>query len=124
LTREVTLNYGKKRQFHEAKRIFHIQESLGSIKELILRGSELFSITSYDFHNIETARNERNYTFLRSLPKLFLETLAVFSLGVIIYLLFHFTLRLYIIIEIKKYEVSINAKSYSNMVSRKYCLKL
>ena len=28
LTREVTLNYGKKRQFHEAKRIFHIHQAL------------------------------------------------------------------------------------------------
>ena len=76
--------FGKDRLYHEGKRIYTIQESIGAIRDIIIRGKEDFFLNEFDFHNKKTALNERNYDFVRTLPRLFIETIVVIIFAIII----------------------------------------
>ncbi len=76
--------YGKSRLYHDGKRIYTIQESMGAIRDIIIRGKEDFFLNEFDSHNIKTAINERNYEFVRSLPRLLIETIVVITFAIII----------------------------------------
>ena len=85
-TRDRTVKYGKNRLYHDGKRIYSVQESIGAIRDVIIHGTEKVFLKKFNFHNEETVINERNYEFIRSLPRLFIETVAIITFGFIIIL--------------------------------------
>ena len=85
-TRDRTVKYGKNRLHHDGKRIYSVQESIGAIRDVIIHGTEKVFLKKFNFHNEETVINERNYEFIRSLPRLFIETVAIITFGFVIIL--------------------------------------
>jgi ABC-type multidrug transport system fused ATPase/permease subunit len=84
VTRDRTVRYGKQRLYHDGKRIYSVQESIGAIRDVIIQGRKDVFLKKFDFHSRETAVNERNYGFLRSLPRLFIEMIAIITFGFIV----------------------------------------
>lgn len=84
LTRQKILAWGEARQLHEGKRIQHLQQGLGGVKDVKLLGREDYFLTQYETHNIGSARvGERQVTF-KALPRLGLELLAVTGLAALV----------------------------------------
>ena len=76
--------WGFKKQHYVAKIIQNMQQSFGSIKEIILRGNQKFF--SKDFDNLLFNVNEqaRKLMILSEIPKNLLETITVIIISVLI----------------------------------------
>jgi ABC-type multidrug transport system fused ATPase/permease subunit len=72
--------WGARRQEHEAKRVQHLQQGLGSVKEVILLGRSQEFVHQYDIHNRGSARVIGSEKTLAQLPRLGLELFAVVGL--------------------------------------------
>ncbi len=82
------INYlGKARQFHEGQRMQHLQQGLGGVKDVKLMGREKSFINEFVKHNVSMANVARKLNLLQSLPRLWLELLAVFGLVVLIFVM-------------------------------------
>ena len=68
-----------------------MQETIGAIRDVVITGKEQIFLNEFDFHNRSTAINERNYEFIKSLPKLFIEIIAILIFAVIIYASLNYT---------------------------------
>lgn len=76
--------WGHDRQRHEGLRVQHLQQGLGSAKDVILLGREHDFLEQYRFHNDESARVGRLQSTLTQLPRLWLELLAVCGLAILV----------------------------------------
>jgi ABC-type multidrug transport system fused ATPase/permease subunit len=76
--------WGHDRQRHEGQRVQHLQQGLGSAKDVILLGREHDFLERYRFHNDESARVGRLQSTLTQLPRLWLELLAVCGLAILV----------------------------------------
>lgn len=83
-TRGRILRWGEARQFHEGQRIQHLQQGLGSVKDIKLLGREDDFIRQYEIHNKGSASMARRQNFLQALPRLWLEWLAIIGLATLI----------------------------------------
>ena len=81
------VRWGAERQHHEAKRIQHIQQGLGGIKEVQLLGRTEDFLCEYDAHNLGSARVGQRQTTLQALPRLWLELLAIVGLAALVFIL-------------------------------------
>ena len=90
-TKNRTVQFGKDRLYHEGRRIYAVQETIGAIRDVVITGKEQIFLNEFDFHNRKTAINERNYEFIKSLPKLFIEIIAILIFAVIIYASLNYT---------------------------------
>ena len=90
-TKNRTVQFGKDRLYHEGRRIYAVQETIGAIRDVVITGKEQIFLNEFDFHNRNTAINERNYEFIKSLPKLFIEIIAILIFAVIIYASLNYT---------------------------------
>ena len=90
-TKNRTVQFGKDRLYHEGRRIYAVQETIGAIRDVVITGKEQIFLNEFDFHNQKTAINERNYEFVKSLPKLFIEVIAILIFAVIIYVSLNYT---------------------------------
>ena len=84
-TRGPLHRWGKARQHHEGLRIKHLQEGLGSIKDVKLLGRERDFLEQYDVHNIQSTLSGQYNQTLKQLPRLWLETLFVVCTGTLVY---------------------------------------
>ncbi len=84
LSKTRLLRWGQARQYHEGKRIQHLQQGLGGVKDVKLLGRESDFLASYAFHSEETARVYIRQNTLEALPRLWLELLAVIGLVVLV----------------------------------------
>ncbi len=84
LTKSFLKNWGQERQVHEGCRIKSAQESLGAIKDIKLLGRENTFKKDYMFHTVKTTSVERKQFFLRNLPRLYLETLAIIGASILV----------------------------------------
>jgi len=84
ITRTRILNWGKKRQYHEAFRIQHLQQGLGGAKDVKLLGRESEFLKKYQIHNREAARMQQYKTTLQQMPRLWLELLAVSGVAIVV----------------------------------------
>jgi ABC-type multidrug transport system fused ATPase/permease subunit len=84
-TKEKVLNFGRLRQFHEGKRMQHLQQGLGGVKDVKLMGREENFINEFSKHNITLAEVSQKVNLLQSLPRLWLELLAVIGLVLLIF---------------------------------------
>lgn len=79
--------WGEHYHIHEGKRIQHIQQGLGGIKEILLLGRASSFVASYDKHSKTAARMAKYQAVLQNVPRLGLETLAVISLSALVAIL-------------------------------------
>jgi len=83
-TRARVLLWGEQRQFHEGLRLQHLQQGLGGIKDVILSGRQEVFLSQYDQHNNAASIAARHQEFLKQVPRLGLEWLAIFGLAVLV----------------------------------------
>ncbi len=76
--------WGAARQLHETQRIQHLQQGLGSAKDIKLLGREDDFLTQYAVHNDGSALMGKRQAVLQSLPRLWLELLAVIGLAAVV----------------------------------------
>lgn len=84
LTRGHILRWGVARQHHEGLRIQHLQQGLGSAKDVKLLGREGDFLAQYHLHNTGSARVGQRQATIQALPRLWLELLAVSGLAALI----------------------------------------
>lgn len=83
-TKDIILNWGKLRQNHEGERIKHLQQGLHSSKDLKILGRESEFIEQYSEHNSISASMSKFMTFIQSVPRIWLEFLAVLSVSILV----------------------------------------
>jgi len=89
-TKKMINKWGHSRQFHEGKRMQHLQQGLGGVKEVLLLGKELYFINAFNNHNVKGANANQNQITLQQLPRLFIELFAIFTLSILILVLIYF----------------------------------
>lgn len=72
--------WGTERQFHEGKRLQHMQQGLGGAKEVKLYGREAEFLNKYAVNNQGVAQAFTLQNTFEALPRLWLELLAVLAL--------------------------------------------
>lgn len=83
-TRGKLKHWGQARQHHEGKRIQHLQQGFGGVKEIKLLGRETELFEQYDAHNLGSARVVHRQNVLRQMPRLWFELLAIGGLAVLV----------------------------------------
>lgn len=83
-TRARTLRWGGERQLHEGKRLQHLQEGLGGVKDALLLGRAPELLARYEEHNQGSAIAARHQESLKQMPRLGLEFLAVAGLAALV----------------------------------------
>ncbi len=84
LTRGHIARSGEARQHHEGLRLQHLQQGLGSAKDVKLLGRETDFLEQYRMHTAQSARAGQLVATLRQLPRLWLELLAVSGFAVLV----------------------------------------
>ena len=84
LTRERVLRWGEARMLHDGLRIQHLQHGLGGAKDVKLLGREKDFLAQYQVHNIGSARFAGRQATLQTLPRLWMELLAVAGLAALV----------------------------------------
>lgn len=87
ITHAHILRWGELRQYHQGMRIQHLQQGLGGVKDIKLLGREAEFLDRFRAHNAENARMAQMQSIIQSIPKLWLEVLAVFGLAVLVIVL-------------------------------------
>jgi len=72
--------WGELREFHEGKRIQHIQQGLGSIKDLIILGRTPNFVLNYKEHNKVSAEVGFKQGFLQAIPRLWMEAMVILGI--------------------------------------------
>ena len=75
---------GKRRQYHSGEVIKHINQGLGGVKETKVLGREPFFLQRHRSHRKELVRSLETLQIIQQLPRLYFQTLAVFTLLAII----------------------------------------
>jgi ATP-binding cassette, subfamily B, bacterial PglK len=83
-TRARILRWGGERQFHEGKRLQHLQEGLGGVKDALLLGRAAEFLARYAVHNKGSAQAARHQESLKQMPRLGLELLAIAALATLV----------------------------------------
>lgn len=83
-TRKPLQRWGKARQYHEGKRIQHLQQGFGGVKEIKLSGREAELFSQYETDNQGHASVAHRQNVLRQMPRLWFEFLAVGGLAVLV----------------------------------------
>ena len=83
-TRGYIFRWGKARQFHEGLRIQYLQEGLGGVKDVKLRGRENKFLSQYQLHNTGSARVGQYKSTMQVLPRIWLELFAIIGLAVLV----------------------------------------
>jgi ABC-type multidrug transport system fused ATPase/permease subunit len=76
--------WGALRQEHEGRRIQHLQEGLGGVKDVRMLGREDDFLAEFGRHNAGYARVGGQFAFIGQLPRLWLEFLAVSGLAALV----------------------------------------
>lgn len=84
LTKKLLLKWGTAYQMHEGKRIQHLQQGIGAVKDIKLLGRESYFFNQYHEHNKKSAFSYQKQQTLQALPRFFLEFLAVICIGVLV----------------------------------------
>jgi len=76
-TRSRITKWGEIRQYHDGKRLQHLQQGLGGVKDVKLLGREADFLTVFDEHNRKSGQIAQFMEILQKMPRLWLEMLAV-----------------------------------------------
>ena len=83
-TRGYMLSWGETFQLHEGLRLQHVQQGLGSVKDVKLLGRENEFFAQYGFHNVGSARIDKRQGTLQALPRLLLELFAIVGVAALV----------------------------------------
>jgi ATP-binding cassette, subfamily B, bacterial PglK len=86
-TRVHVSRWGTERQFHDGKRIQHLQQGLGGIKDVLFLGRENYFFNKYRFHTKKSTNPDIKQTFLQEIPRFWFEMLAILGLCIMIVVL-------------------------------------
>ncbi len=81
------VRWGNLRQAHEGRRIQHLQQGLGGVKQVLLTNREREFLAEYSIHNTGSATVGERQQTLYQLPRLGLEMLAVLGLAALVTLM-------------------------------------
>jgi ABC-type multidrug transport system fused ATPase/permease subunit len=84
ITRSHILRWGESGRLHNSLRIKHLQQGLGSAKDVKLLGREADFIAQYRYHSSGYAKANEYWVTLTALPRLWLELLAISGLATLI----------------------------------------
>jgi ABC-type multidrug transport system fused ATPase/permease subunit len=84
LTRTRLYRWGEARERHEGMRIQHLQQGLSGAKEVKLLGRESQFIERYSVHDAGVAKVQERQLTLQTLPRLWIELLAVTGLAALV----------------------------------------
>lgn len=84
LTRNRISRWGILRQYHDGFKIQHLQQGLGSAKDVKLLGREKNFLDQFAFHNNSSAMVWKLQTTLQALPRLMFEMLAILGLALLV----------------------------------------
>jgi len=84
VTRRYLQRWGKARQEHEGKRIQHLQQGFGGVKEIKLLGREAELYAQFDVDNKGLVTVMHRQNVLRQMPRLLLELLAIGGLTILV----------------------------------------
>lgn len=87
LTRGHILRWGKAFKYHEELRLQHLQQGLGSAKDVKLLGREDDFLAQFLRHTGDSARVGWRQATLIALPRLWLEVLAVSGLALLVFVM-------------------------------------
>lgn len=79
--------WGKERLYHEAKRIQHLQQGLGGVKDVLFLDRSSYFLDKFKMHNALSAEPDRKQAFLQEMPRLWFEILAVSGLSIAIFIM-------------------------------------
>ncbi len=85
LTQRSMTRWGEARQYNDGQRFQHLQQGLGSAKDVKLLGRESEFLTRYKAHNNECARVGQLSGTMQQLPRLGLELLAIGGLAALVF---------------------------------------
>ena len=80
-TRKHIQRWGKERQYHDGKKIQHLQQGLGGIKDALLLGRIQFFLNRYKSHNLLSTKPDQKQSFVQEIPRLWIEVLAILGLS-------------------------------------------
>jgi ABC-type multidrug transport system fused ATPase/permease subunit len=69
--------WGKDREYHDGKRIKHIQQSISSVKDIKIFGGESEFMRQYHYHNLQAVFSTIKQSSIQQLPRLIIESLVV-----------------------------------------------
>jgi ABC-type multidrug transport system fused ATPase/permease subunit len=84
LTKSKSARWGALRQKHDALRVQHLQQGLGSAKEIKLLGREKVFFDLFRIHDFKSAEMSRKQATLQQLPRFWLEMLSVTALAIVV----------------------------------------
>lgn len=76
--------WGKERQYHDGKKIQHLQQGLGGVKDVLLLGREEYFLNRYKSHNLSSTQPDLKQSFLQDIPRLWFEVLAILGMTIMI----------------------------------------
>jgi ABC-type multidrug transport system fused ATPase/permease subunit len=83
-----TTKWGESRQYHEGKRMQHLQQGLGGVKDVKLLGREDDFLAQYSVHNVQSAKVSQLQSVMLHIPRLWLELLAVVGMALLVLCMF------------------------------------
>jgi len=86
LTKKSISKWGEWRQVAETMRVQSIQEGIMSIKQSILLGRKKFFFDKFNHYNAQSCNVNSNQTLVLSLPKIWLEFLAICTIFILVFL--------------------------------------
>jgi ABC-type bacteriocin/lantibiotic exporter with double-glycine peptidase domain len=89
LSNKRIFNYSNIRVKGESDRLRILQESIGSIKEIKLRGLEDFFIENYYFHTNKGLDAASMQSYITQLPRLLIDMVAVLSIVIVVFFAFY-----------------------------------
>jgi ATP-binding cassette, subfamily B, bacterial PglK len=84
ITRKRIIRWGKERQYHDGKKIQHLQQGLGGVKDALILGKIQYFLDQFKIHNLLSRRPDQKQAFVQEIPRFFFEVLAVIGLVMII----------------------------------------
>ncbi len=85
LTKSAISRWGEWRQIADTRRIQSIQEGIMGIKQSLLLGRVKFFIDKFNLQNAQSCKVNSNQTLVLSLPKIWLEFLAIVTIFILVF---------------------------------------
>jgi len=84
LSKKHITRWGKERQFHDGKKLQHLQQGLGGVKDVLILGKMEHFLKQFKIHNLLGRVPDQKQAFVQEIPRFLFEVLAVLSLIIII----------------------------------------
>lgn len=84
ITKDFVSRQANIRQHNDALKILHLQQGLGSIKEIKVHGCENEFLNRFQIPNLKSANAGANYSAMANIPRLWMETLCVLTLSAVL----------------------------------------